>query len=96
MAHFVVEYADLGLDAAREAGRADHIGYRRGLGPKLALAGPLLAPDGKPTGSLVIFEAEDEAAAEATANADPYVAAGVLRLVSVRRYRIAAMVPPAP
>jgi hypothetical protein len=95
VAHFVIEYADLGAEAAREAGRADHIGYRKGLGPRLALAGPLLDPAGRPTGSLVIVEADDEAAAQALAQADPYVAAGVLELVSLRRYRIAAMVPPA-
>lgn len=95
MAHFVVEYADRGDESVREAGRADHIGYRKGLGPRLALAGPLLDADGRPTGSLVIVEADDEAAAQALAQADPYIAAGVLELVSVRRYRIAAMVPPA-
>lgn len=94
MAHFLVEYVELGNPAAREDKRGDHIAYRKGLGGAMALAGPLLAEDGQPTGSIVILEAEDEAGAEELALADPYVAAGVLELVSVRRYRIAAMKPP--
>ncbi|HEX7711091.1 MAG TPA: YciI family protein [Sphingomonadaceae bacterium] len=94
MAHFLVEYVELGNPAAREEKRGDHIAYRKGLGGAMALAGPLLAEDGQPTGSIVILEAEDEAGAEELALADPYVAAGVLELVSVRRYRIAAMKPP--
>lgn len=94
MAHFLVEYVELGDSKAREEKRGDHIAYRKGLGGAMALAGPLLDEDGQPTGSVVILEAGDEAAAEDLALADPYVAAGVLELVSVRRYRIAAMKPP--
>ena len=85
MAHFLVEYLELGNAGAREEKRGDHIAYRKGLGGAMALAGPLLDEDGKPTGSVVLLEAEDEAAAEELGLADPYVAAGVLELVSVRR-----------
>lgn len=94
MAHFLVEYAELGNAAAREEKRGDHIAWRKGLGGAMALAGPLLGADGLPSGSVVIIEAEDEAVAQTLAGADPYVAAGVFALVSVRRYRIAAMKPP--
>ena len=94
MPHFLVEYREIGSAAAREAHRADHIAYRKGLGADMALAGPLLDEDDKPVGSVVIVQAADRAAADEIANADPYVAAGVLELVSVRRYRIAAMKPP--
>lgn len=94
MAHFLVEYRELGNVAGREEQRGMHIAYRKGLGERMPLAGPLLDDDGKPTGSVVILEAEDRAAAERTAAEDPYVAAGVLELVSVRAYRIAAMKPP--
>ena len=94
MAHFLVEYRELGNEAARESKRPDHIAYRKGLGADMALAGPLLDEDEKPVGSVVIVQAADRAAADEIANADPYVAAGVLELVSVRRYRIAAMKPP--
>lgn len=94
MPHFLVEYVELGDASAREEKRGEHIAYRKGLGAAMALAGPLLDEDGRPTGSVVILEADDEAAAEKLALADPYIGAGVLELVSVRRYRIAAMKPP--
>jgi uncharacterized protein YciI len=94
VAHFLVEYVELGDDAARADKRGEHIAYRKGLGNALALAGPLLDDENKPLGSVVILEAEDDSAAEKLALADPYIAAGVLELVSVRRYRIAAMKPP--
>jgi uncharacterized protein YciI len=94
MTYFLVEYVELGNEAAREEKRGEHIGYRKGLGAAMALAGPLLDEDNRPIGSVVILEAEDEAAAERLALADPYVGAGVLELVSIRRYRIAAMKPP--
>lgn len=95
MAHYLVEYRELGNPAEREAKRGDHIAYRKGLGGAMALAGPLLGEGDKPVGSVVILEAEDDAAARQLAQADPYVANGVFELVSVRHYRIAAMKPPA-
>ena len=95
MAHFLVEYVEKGNAAAREQHRAEHIGYRKQLGVRLALAGPLLDAAGKPTGSVIILEAADAADAERVARADPYVGHGVLGLVSVRAFRIAALQPPA-
>jgi len=95
MAHFfVVEYRDIGTPEGREANRLDHIAYRKELGAALPLAGPLLDDAGNSVGSLVIVAAEDHADAERIATADPFVAAKVLELVSVRPYRIAAMKPP--
>lgn len=94
MPHYLVEYRELGNAAARDALRPEHISYRKGLGSRLALAGPLLDEDERPIGSVVIFEAADLAAAQGVAAGDPYVAAGVFDCVSVRRYRIAAMKPP--
>jgi uncharacterized protein YciI len=95
MAHYLVEYAQTGGDEARESNRPAHIAYRKGLGARLALAGPLLDEQDRPNGSVVIFEADDRAAAEKVANDDPYVGLGVFKIVSVRRYRVAAMKPPA-
>ena len=94
MPHYLVEYRELGNAGARDALRTDHVAYRKGLGSAMALAGPLLDEDDRPTGSVVIVEAADLNAAQGVAGADPYVAGGVLELVSVRRYRIAAMKPP--
>jgi hypothetical protein len=39
VAHFLVEYAETGKAAQREALRPDHIAYRKGLGDALRLAG---------------------------------------------------------
>lgn len=94
MGHFLVEYAEAGDRDAREAHRAEHIRYRKGLGDRLALAGSLLDAEGGPDGSVVILEADDLEVATEIANGDPYVALGVLTLRSVRPYRIAAMKPP--
>src|SRR5687767_4651240 len=94
MAHFLVEYIDVSDPQTREAHRVPHINYRKQLGSRLALAGPLLSEDGKPCGSVVITEAQSHAEAERVALQDPYVIHGVLKLVSLRGYRIAAMNPP--
>ena len=44
---------------------------------KVAYAGPLLAEDGQPCGSLIVFEAPDLGAARALAAGDPYVVEGI-------------------
>lgn len=60
---------------------------------RLLLAGPLPAIDSSDpgpagyTGSLVVAEFESREAAERWANADPYMAAGVYRAVSVEPFR---------
>lgn len=95
MPHYLIEYREAGNSAAREARRTEHITYRKGLGAAMALAGPLLDEDEQPIGSVVIVEATDAESAREIALADPYIDAGVFDLVSVRRYRIAAMKPPA-
>jgi uncharacterized protein len=94
LAHFLVEYIDIGTSERREQHRSEHIAYRKGLGGTMCLAGPILDDAGTAIGSLVILEADDRAAAEELAKRDPYLAAGVLKLSSVRGYRIAAMKAP--
>lgn len=49
-------------------------------------AGPLLNAKGDFVGSLLIIEAEDEAAARATINDDPYVTGGVWQSIRVDRF----------
>jgi uncharacterized protein YciI len=60
----------------------------------MPLAGPLLDDAGGTVGSVVILEAVDRHEAERIARTDPFVAAQVLELVSIRPFRIAAMKPP--
>ena len=83
--YYIATYKDRpDAGEARQKFRPEHAAYRIGLGPRLLTAGPLLAADGKTSiGSLLIFEADDQAAAEAFAGGDPLVREGALELVSV-------------
>lgn len=49
-------------------------------------AGPLLNAKGEFVGSLLVIEADDEAAARATFNEDPYVTGGVWQSIRVDRF----------
>ena len=42
MAHFLVEYSDIGTAEARAQHRGEHVAYRKGIGDALRLAGPIL------------------------------------------------------
>ena len=66
--------------------RAVHLEHLKALGPTLRFAGPFLGDDGKPTGSLLVVEAESPEAARAIADADPYAKAGLFGSVTVRRW----------
>lgn len=93
-------YAIIGLDhpgtlARRIEARADHLARLEQLrdAGRLLLAGPFPAVDAEDPGaagfegSLIVAEFGDLAAARAWADADPYLAAGVYRDVSVRAFR---------
>lgn len=73
--------------ALRAATRETHLAYLDGFLSQLVLAGPLLNADGKAIGSLVVIEADDQAAAEAIAAGDPYAKAGLFQSVTVTPYR---------
>lgn len=69
--------------------RPVHLDHLNSLGKKLVFAGALLDADDKPEGSIVVFEAENLQEAQAMADADPFVAAGVFASYEVKRWRIA-------
>lgn len=79
----------------RKAARPDHIARLEQLKSqgRLLVAGPHPAIDSEEpgsagfTGSLVIAEFENLAAAQAWADADPYVAGGVYQKVVVKPYK---------
>ncbi len=50
---------------------------------RVRFAGPLLDASGTPRGSVIVFEAESLADAEAFANGDPYTTEGVFASVEV-------------
>lgn len=93
---YLVRYTQSGNAALREAKRAEHIAYRKGLGDALVLAGPILDAAGTPAGSVIIISAADAAAARTAVEQDPFVLAGLLEIASMEPIRIAAMKPPAP
>jgi hypothetical protein len=70
----------------RQANRAAHLAYLRGSAPQVALAGPLLH-DGAMTGSLIVLDVADMAAAQAWAAADPYARAGLFAAVEMREWK---------
>jgi len=80
---------------ARRAARPAHLGRLEALQAqgRLVLAGPHPAVDAADpgaagfTGSLVVAEFDDLSAAQAWADADPYVAAGVYREVCVKPFK---------
>lgn len=93
-------YAIVGLDnehslASRQSARPAHVARLKQLleEGRLLLAGPFPAIDAEDPGpagfegSLIIAEFQDLEAARAWADADPYLAAGVYREVSVRPFR---------
>ena len=93
-------YALFGQDIAnslerRLAARPAHLARLNALqdAGRLVLAGPFPAVDAPDpgqagfSGSLIVAEFDSLAAAEAWANADPYVAAGVYAQVAVRPFK---------
>ncbi len=76
-----------GALALRMETRPAHLAYLQSQVASLVLGGPLLDPEGKPCGSLLVVEAPDRAAAEALAAGDPYAKAGLFEAVVIRPYR---------
>jgi uncharacterized protein YciI len=68
--------------------RKAHLDHLERNKPMLVTVGPMLDGDGQPIGSLLLVEAEDHAAAQAFANADPYAQAGLFASVEVRPFRM--------
>ena len=74
--------------AVRAANRDAHLAYLAPLGDRVLAAGPTLTDDGAAmTGSLLIIDFEDRAAAERFVADDPYAKAGLFERVDVSRWR---------
>jgi len=76
-----------GASAIRAANRDAHLAYSRQLGDRLLIGGPMLAEDGTMTGSLIIAEFDDLAAAESHAANDPYSRADLFEYVRIAAWR---------
>ena len=77
-----------GSGEIRSANRAAHLEYLENLGERIFCAGPTLSDDGSAmTGSLLVIEFEDRAAAERFCAGDPYAKAGLFESVTIRPWR---------
>jgi uncharacterized protein YciI len=70
----------------RAATRASHLAHVHALGDAVLVAGPLLRPDGRAMGSLMIIEFDDRDAAVAFAANDPYHLAGLFESRSITNW----------
>jgi len=67
--------------------RPEHLTYLNRLGHTLKFAGPFLDAAGNSNGSLVMIEAESQAAAQQVAALDPYDLAGLFASVEIRPWK---------
>jgi uncharacterized protein YciI len=73
--------------ALRMETRPAHLEYLKQHAASFVLVGPVLDPEGKPCGSLLVVDVADRAAAEAFAAGDPYAKAGLFESVAIRPFR---------
>ena len=66
--------------------RPRHRAHYEALGKDLILSGPYLDDNGDPIGSMIIIRRDSQAAAEAYANADPFVTEQVFASLTVSRW----------
>lgn len=84
---FLVYHQDReGAQEIRRANRPAHLEYVKGY--PLLIGGPTLSDDGESmTGTLIVVDLPDLAAAEAFVAGDPYVKAGLFQTTIVKRWR---------
>lgn len=68
--------------------RPTHLDYLRSIVANIVVGGPILDSEGKPCGSIIIYEADDLAAAEKLVSDDPYSRAGLFERWEVRPYKV--------
>ena len=77
-----------GRGQVRLDNRPAHVEFLKGTGDALKFAGPTLTEDGDAmTGSLIVIESDDLAAAEDWAKGDPYAQAGLFESVVIRPWK---------
>lgn len=77
-----------GATALRAQLRPSHLDYLAPHRSRILFAGPFLAEDGETsTGSLIVIDCLDRAAAEAFAAEDPYARGDLFQSVEVRAWR---------
>jgi uncharacterized protein YciI len=69
--------------------RPAHFAFLEARGAQVKIAGPFLDAEGRMTGSLLLIDAADEAAARALLTEDPYAQGGLFAQVDLRAWRCA-------
>jgi uncharacterized protein len=69
--------------------RPRHLTYLDSLGSQLKIAGPFLDEAGNMAGSIVVIEAETEAAAREVFGRDPFMQEGLFDSVTIKPWRLA-------
>lgn len=87
-----MEFLVIGLDRPdagrrRQALRLAHLEYVADKQDRIRYGGPILAEDGRPAGSVLIFEFENRAALDAHLAGDPYFRDGLFEAVFIRETR---------
>ena len=72
----------------RMATREAHLAYVRERLSLVKLAGPYLTADGGMKGSLLVLDVEDEAAARAFRDNDPYFKAGLFQRIELTSFKV--------
>jgi uncharacterized protein len=68
--------------------RTAHLEHLASIGDRLKAGGPTTQDDGEtPSGSILVIEADDLAAARSFADADPYNQAGLFQSVEVKPFK---------
>ena len=87
MPYFAIHCIDKPDSADLRAGtRAAHLAHLASVAGSVLVAGPLLRPDGRAMGSLMIIDFDDREAAIAFSTADPYHQAGLFESRSVTNW----------
>jgi uncharacterized protein YciI len=87
MPYFAIHCIDRPDSAeVRLANRPAHLAHIAAMGEAVLVAGPLLRPDGRAIGSLLIIDFDDREAAIAFATNDPYHQAGLFESRSVTNW----------
>ena len=71
----------------RKETREAHLAYLKQYQDQIVTAGPTTTEDGQPTGSLLIMEFPDRAAAERFAANDPYAKAGLFQRSEIKPWK---------
>ncbi len=84
-----------GASQIRADNRPVHLDYLKSFGDRIVAGGATLTDDGEGmTGSFLLIDVADRAAAEAFAEGDPFARAGLFQHTEIRRWRKVIFNPP--